>query len=78
MRRGVSTRAPTISALLFVAGVSIGLDTTPTVSGKFNTARKLGASDMAGPGHYLVGVPYTVYYCLGYAVRGTDWHTSFA
>jgi hypothetical protein len=36
MRRGISTRASTMSVLVFEAVVSTGLGTTLTVPGKFN------------------------------------------
>jgi lipoprotein-anchoring transpeptidase ErfK/SrfK len=50
---------------------------TPTVVGQFRIYWKLLASDMAGPGYYLPGVPYTMYFYRGYALHGTYWHNNF-
>jgi hypothetical protein len=38
---------------------------------------KLRATDMAGPGYYLPGVPFTMYFYKGYALHGTYWHDNF-
>ena len=32
---------------------------------------------MTGPGYYLPGVPYTMYFYKGYALHGTYWHDNF-
>jgi LysM repeat protein len=56
---------------------STGLVRTPTPTGRFRVYVKYVADDMAGPGYYLPGVPYTMYFYRGYAVHGTYWHSSF-
>ncbi len=62
---------------VFQALVSTGLPNTPTVVGQFHIYWKLSATDMAGPGYYLPGVPYTMYFYRGYALHGTYWHNNF-
>lgn len=57
--------------------VSTGTVRHPTVTGQFRVYVKLRATDMAGPGYYLPGVPYTMYYYRGYAIHGTYWHSNF-
>jgi lipoprotein-anchoring transpeptidase ErfK/SrfK len=32
---------------------------------------------MSGPGYYLPGVPYTMYFYKGYGLHGTYWHSNF-
>ena len=49
----------------------------PTVTGQFRVYVKLRATDMSGPGYYLPGVPYTMYFYRGYAIHGTYWHNNF-
>jgi lipoprotein-anchoring transpeptidase ErfK/SrfK len=65
------------NAPVFQTLVSTGLSGTPTVVGQFRIYWKLLASDMAGPGYYLPGVPYTMYFYRGYALHGTYWHNNF-
>jgi len=62
---------------VFQTSVSTGLRNTPTVVGEFRIYWKLTATDMAGPGYYLPGVPYTMYFYAGYALHGTYWHSNF-
>lgn len=57
--------------------VSTGTSRHPTVTGQFRIYVKLRATDMAGPGYYLPGVPYTMYFYRGYALHGTYWHSNF-
>lgn len=57
--------------------VSTGTWRHPTVTGQFRVYVKLPATDMAGPGYYLPGVPYTMYFYRGYAIHGTYWHDNF-
>lgn len=57
--------------------VSTGTATHPTVTGQFRVYVKLRATDMSGPGYYLPGVPWTMYFYRGYAVHGTYWHNNF-
>jgi lipoprotein-anchoring transpeptidase ErfK/SrfK len=62
---------------VFQGIVSTGLPNTPTAVGQFRIYWKLLASDMAGPGYYLPGVPYAMYFYRGYALHGTYWHNNF-
>ena len=62
---------------MFQATVSTGLPNTPTMVGEFRVYLKLTATAMAGPGYYLPGVPYTMYFYGGYALHGTYWHNNF-
>lgn len=57
--------------------VSTGTAAHPTVAGQFRIYVKLRATDMAGPGYYLPGVPYTMYFYQGYSLHGTYWHNNF-
>lgn len=57
--------------------VSTGTASYPTVTGQFRVYTKLVSTAMAGPGYYLPGVPYTMYFYKGYALHGTYWHTNF-
>ncbi len=57
--------------------VSTGTAAHPTVTGQFRVYTKLYSTAMAGPGYYLPGVPYTMYYYKGYALHGTYWHSNF-
>ncbi|MFN8379264.1 MAG: L,D-transpeptidase family protein [Anaerolineae bacterium] len=57
--------------------VSTGLPDTPTVLGDYNVYVKYQATDMSGPGYYLPGVPWTMYFYQGYAIHGTYWHANF-
>lgn len=56
---------------------SMGRLATPTVIGSFTVQRKYVTSDMSGPGYYLSGVPYTMYFYQGYAIHGTYWHSNW-
>jgi lipoprotein-anchoring transpeptidase ErfK/SrfK len=57
--------------------VSTGTWAHPTVTGQFRIWIKLRATAMSGPGYYLPGVPYTMYFYRGYALHGTYWHSNF-
>lgn len=57
--------------------VSTGLPETPTVLGDYHIYVKYQATDMSGPGYYLPGVPWTMYFFQGYAIHGTYWHANF-
>ena len=57
--------------------VSTGTRAHPTVTGQFRIYVKYRATPMAGPGYYLPGVPYTMYFYQGYALHGTYWHNNF-
>ena len=56
---------------------STGTRAHPTVTGQFLIYRKSISTPMAGPGYYLPGVPYTMYFYKGYALHGTYWHNNF-
>jgi lipoprotein-anchoring transpeptidase ErfK/SrfK len=57
--------------------VSTGVAAHPTVTGQFRIYVKLRSTAMAGPGYYLPGVPFTMYFYKGYALHGTYWHSNF-
>ena len=57
--------------------VSTGTWQTPTVTGSYKVWIKLVSTPMSGPGYYLPGVPYTMYFYKGYALHGTYWHNNF-
>jgi len=57
--------------------VSTGLPWTPTPTGQYRIYVKYLSDDMAGPGYYLPGVPYVMYFYRGYSLHGTYWHNNF-
>jgi lipoprotein-anchoring transpeptidase ErfK/SrfK len=57
--------------------VSTGTRAHPTVLGQFRIYARYPAAPMSGPGYYLPGVPFTMYYYKGYALHGTYWHDNF-
>jgi lipoprotein-anchoring transpeptidase ErfK/SrfK len=57
--------------------VSTGTWRTPTVTGQYRIYVKYLSTDMAGPGYYLPGVPYVMYFYEGYGIHGTYWHNNF-
>lgn len=63
--------------LLRAVTVSTGLPGTPTVTGNFRVYWKLSSQTMSGPGYYLPGVPYVMYFYQDYALHGTYWHSNF-
>lgn len=62
---------------LKTVSVSSGLPGTPTVTGDFTIYSKLPDQTMTGPGYYLPGVPWVMYFYRGYAIHGTYWHNNF-
>lgn len=56
---------------------SMGLPATPTVTGSFTVERKYESQTMSGPGYYLPGVQWIMYFYSGYAIHGTYWHNNF-
>ncbi len=54
--------------------VSTGLPGTPTVLGTYHIYVKYNAQLMTGPGYYLPGVPWVMYFYEGYSFHGTYWH----
>ena len=57
--------------------VSTGLPGTRTPTGRFYIQRKYTSVAMSGPGYYLPGVPYSMFFYAGYAIHGTYWHSNF-
>ena len=57
--------------------VSTGKAGTPTVTGTYQVYVKYRSADMWGPGYYLPGVPYVMYFYEGYGLHGTYWHNNF-
>ena len=57
--------------------VSTGLYNTPTVQGNYRIYVKYESQAMSGPGYYLPGVPYVMYFYQGYSLHGTYWHNNF-
>ena len=57
--------------------VSTGLPSTPTVTGRFRIYVMYTSTLMSGPGYYLPGVPWTMYFYGGYGIHGTYWHNNF-
>ena len=62
---------------VLVAPVSTGLPGTPTVTGRYRIYRKVPSQLMTGPGYYLPGVPWVMYFYRGYSFHGTYWHNNF-
>jgi lipoprotein-anchoring transpeptidase ErfK/SrfK len=62
---------------VLTAVVSTGTRYYPTVTGRFKVYAKYRSTPMSGPGYYLPGVPYTMYFYRGYAIHGTYWHNNF-
>lgn len=54
--------------------VSTGLPGTPTVTGTYHIYVKYSAQLMTGPGYYLPGVPWVMYFYQGYSFHGAYWH----
>ncbi len=57
--------------------VSTGMWGTPTVSGDYSIYVKYDSQLMTGPGYYLPGVPWVMYFYKGYSLHGTYWHNNF-
>jgi LysM repeat protein len=57
--------------------VSTGLPATPTVQGDYKIYLRYESQTMSGPGYYLEGVPYVMYFYQGYGLHGTYWHNNF-
>src|SRR5450432_2648000 len=56
---------------------STGLPGSPTVLGDYNIYVKYTSQLMVGPGYYLPGVPWVMYFFEGYGLHGTYWHHNF-
>ena len=57
--------------------VSTGMPWTPTPTGTYHIWIKLSSTTMRGPGYYLPGVPWTMYFYRGYGIHGCYWHNNF-
>ena len=57
--------------------VSTGTWEHPTVTGQYQIYVKYVSTPMSGPGYYLPGVPYVMYFYKGYGLHGTYWHNNF-
>ncbi|HEY43079.1 MAG TPA: L,D-transpeptidase [Anaerolineae bacterium] len=57
--------------------VSTGTRAHPTVLGQFRIYARYRAAPMSGPGYYLPGVPFVMYFYKGYSLHGTYWHDNF-
>ncbi|HLY29157.1 MAG TPA: LysM peptidoglycan-binding domain-containing protein, partial [Aggregatilineales bacterium] len=64
-------------ALIHTTLASTGLPGTPTVLGTYQIYLKYTAQLMVGPGYYLPGVPWVMYFYEGYSLHGTYWHHNF-
>ncbi len=60
--------------VVFETEISSGKAHTPTLVGKFRIMRKFESQLMSGPGYYLPGVPWVMYFYGGYALHGAYWH----
>lgn len=57
--------------------VSTGTWQHPTVTGQYQIYVKYDSAPMSGPGYYLPGVPFIMYFYKGYGLHGTYWHNNF-
>jgi lipoprotein-anchoring transpeptidase ErfK/SrfK len=57
--------------------VSTGLAWTPTPTGNFHVWIKLPVTTMAGPGYYLPGIHWTMYFYQAYSTHEAYWHNNF-
>lgn len=57
--------------------VSTGLPATPTVVGDFKVYLKYTSQLMYGPGYYLPGVPWVMYFYRDYGLHGAYWHKNW-
>jgi lipoprotein-anchoring transpeptidase ErfK/SrfK len=62
---------------VLTAIVSTGISVYPTRTGRFRVYAKYQSTPMSGPGYYLPGVPWTMFYSGNYAIHGTYWHNNF-
>jgi hypothetical protein len=57
--------------------VSTGMPWTPTPTGDFHVWIKLPVTTMAGPGYYLPGIHWTMYFYNAYSTHEAYWHNNF-
>jgi lipoprotein-anchoring transpeptidase ErfK/SrfK len=62
---------------VLTAVVSTGIPSYPTRTGRFRVYAKYRSTPMSGPGYYLPGVPWTMFYSGSFAIHGTYWHHNF-
>jgi lipoprotein-anchoring transpeptidase ErfK/SrfK len=62
---------------VLTAVVSTGIRSYPTRTGQFKVYAKYRSTPMSGPGYYLPGVPWTMFYSGSFAIHGTYWHKNF-
>ncbi len=65
------------SKLVLSVLVSTGIARYPTPTGRFAIQTKVRSQTMSGPGYYLPGVQWVMYFYRGYAIHGTYWHNNF-
>lgn len=63
--------------LIYATKVSTGRAGYETPSGQFKIYAKDRSAKMSGPGYYLPGVPYIMWYKGDYSLHGTYWHNNF-
>lgn len=63
--------------LIYATKVSTGRAGYGTPPGKFYIYGKDRAAKMSGPGYYLPGVPFIMWYSGDYSLHGTYWHDNF-
>jgi lipoprotein-anchoring transpeptidase ErfK/SrfK len=63
--------------VVFKTKISSGRKNTPTLEGKWRIREKLESQLMSGPGYYLPGVPYVMYFVGSYALHGAYWHNNW-
>jgi lipoprotein-anchoring transpeptidase ErfK/SrfK len=57
--------------------VSTGVSYHPTPIGHYAIYTKVASQAMSGPGYYLPGVPWVMFFTGDYAIHGTYWHRNF-
>lgn len=57
--------------------ISSGVAGRRTPTGRFAVRTKIASQTMSGPGYYLPGVPYVMYFAGANAIHGTYWHSNF-
>lgn len=57
--------------------VSTGMPWTPTPTGNFHVWVKYPVTTMTGPGYYLPGIHWTMYFYNGYSTHEAYWHNNF-
>ena len=61
----------------FSAVISTGKPETPTPPGIYTIQRKYSQDRMQGDDYDIIDVPSVLYFNLGYALHGADWHNNF-